>query len=92
VFFEETDSVHLIQAPTVNIVDTYNGPDDRYHTKIGFVGHDSIVVWNPWQQKSISMVDMADNSYQSMLCVESAITQGHQVAAGQTHVLQQVIS
>src|SRR5699024_11094257 len=31
-----------------------------------------IVVWNPWQEGSQSMADMADDGFQQMLCVETA--------------------
>jgi D-hexose-6-phosphate mutarotase len=31
---------------------------------------------------------MADDSFQTMLCVESAITQGQEVRAGETHTLE----
>ncbi|MFT2091293.1 D-hexose-6-phosphate mutarotase [Paraglaciecola sp. 2405UD69-4] len=85
VFTEETDRVHLQQPKTLTI------SDSEMQTQIGSSGHDSIVVWNPWKEKSISMGDMADESYLTMLCVETAITQGHTIEAGKTHVLEQII-
>ncbi|XP_031504492.1 putative glucose-6-phosphate 1-epimerase [Nymphaea colorata] len=30
------------------------------------------VVWNPWEEKSKSMVDFGDNEYKQMLCVDGA--------------------
>lgn len=85
-FKEETDRVHLHQPKSVSIVNGQN------ITEVLSSGHDSMVVWNPWREKSKSMKDMTDKGYQSMLCVETAITQGHIVEAGQTHVLQQIVN
>jgi glucose-6-phosphate 1-epimerase len=84
-FFEETDRVHLQQPRNLTII------DEQSKTDILSSGHDSIVVWNPWQDKSISMEDMTDDSYLTMLCVETAITQGQKVLSGATHVLEQVV-
>jgi glucose-6-phosphate 1-epimerase len=84
-FNEETDRVHQEQPKTLTIA------DGEIKTDILSSGHDSIVVWNPWQEKSISMGDMADDGYLTMLCVETAITQGQDVAPKATHVLQQII-
>ena len=30
------------------------------------------VVWNPWEKKSKSMVDLGDEEYKQMLCVDAA--------------------
>lgn len=84
-FNEETDRVHLQQPITLTIV------DGETKTNVLSSGHDSIVVWNPWQDKSISMGDMADDSYLTMLCVETAITQGLEAKPNETHVLEQII-
>ena len=84
-FDEETDRVHQQQPRTLSIKDI------EAKTDVLSSGHDSIVVWNPWQHKSISMGDMADDSYLTMLCVETAITQGQEVAPKTTHVLEQII-
>jgi glucose-6-phosphate 1-epimerase len=84
-FSEETDRVHLQQPRNLSII------DEQFKTDILSSGHDSIVVWNPWQDKSNSMGDMADDSFLTMLCVETAITQGHTVAPGETHILEQAI-
>jgi glucose-6-phosphate 1-epimerase len=84
-FSEETDRVHQEQPRTLTIINA------QIETEILSSGHDSIVVWNPWQDKSISMDDMADDSYLTMLCVETAVTQGQTVKSGETHVLEQVI-
>ncbi|MGI2959444.1 D-hexose-6-phosphate mutarotase [Vibrio alginolyticus] len=60
-------------------------------------GHNSAVLWNPWAEGAQSMGDMADDGYQTMLCVESAvhapnIEQGQTLQPGETHELVTVIS
>lgn len=32
----------------------------------------STVVWNPWERKSKSMADLADEEYKQMVCVDGA--------------------
>lgn len=56
-------------------------------------GNDSEVVWNPWVSGAKGFADMPDDGYQTMLCVESAITDpaGETVAAGQSHTLTTTI-
>ncbi|GLS91642.1 D-hexose-6-phosphate mutarotase [Psychromonas marina] len=56
-------------------------------------GNDSEVVWSPWVEGAAAFADMPDNGYQTMLCIESAITQGdgQQVKAGEKHSLTTLI-
>jgi glucose-6-phosphate 1-epimerase len=35
-------------------------------------GSSSVVVWNPWIEKTLRMSAMKPNAYESMLCIESA--------------------
>jgi glucose-6-phosphate 1-epimerase len=84
-FTEETDRVHLEKPNALTII------DEQVNTDILSSGHDSVVVWNPWQDKSFTMGDMADDSYLTMLCVETAVTQGQEVKVGETHILEQII-
>ena len=35
-------------------------------------GSKSLVVWNPWKEKSETMIDMSDDGYESMVCLETA--------------------
>ena len=86
VFTEETDRVHLCQPELVLIKEHLKPIEVRSK------GHDSVVVWNPWQDKSTTMQDMEDDGYLTMLCVETAITQGQVLEAGESHVLQQIIA
>ncbi|WP_045393558.1 D-hexose-6-phosphate mutarotase [Vibrio rotiferianus] len=60
-------------------------------------GHNSAVLWNPWAEGAQGMGDMADNGYQTMMCVEStvhapSIEQGKTLQPGETHKLITVIS
>ena len=84
-FNQETDRVHLATPKELAIT------SGNHLTHIESAGHDSIVVWNPWSEKSVSMQDMEDDGFQKMLCVETAVTQGQQVLPGQSHTLEQVI-
>jgi glucose-6-phosphate 1-epimerase len=54
-------------------------------------GHDSIVVWNPWQENARKLPDMADDDFRQMLCVETALTQGFVLAPNAMHSLVQTI-
>ena len=38
-------------------------------------GFDDTVVWNPWASGAQAFIDMADDEYQQMLCIESANVQ-----------------
>lgn len=40
--------------------------------KISQQGQDATVVWNPWQERSKALPDLAENSYQQFVCVETA--------------------
>lgn len=56
-------------------------------------GNDSVVVWNPWVNGARNFIDMPDNGYQTMLCVESAVTanNGVLIQPGNTHTLTTII-
>ncbi len=85
-FTAETDRIHLHAAPELRIV------DGQQLTAIRSAGHDSIVVWNPWSTGVGAFADMGSESWQRMLCVETASTQGLELAPRQEHVLAQVIA
>jgi glucose-6-phosphate 1-epimerase len=80
----ETDRIHLCTAKNTQIK---NGNDT---TDIHHLGHDSIVVWNPWTGAA-SMPDMDAFGYKNMLCIETALTQWYTLGGSQTHVLGQTI-
>ena len=86
VFTEETDRVHQSTTPKTTIKTNGNTLHIVEHQ-----GHDSLVVWNPWLDKATGFVDMADDEYQKFVCIETALTQGYEIAPGQTHNLVQII-
>lgn len=86
----ETDRIHLQDDNQKFALISVNSNDNK--TVIEQHGHDSVVVWNPWQEKSTAMVDMQDTSYLNMLCIEASITQGIELTANSEHALVQVIS
>ena len=86
----ETDRIHLIAEPIAGeqplVIDAAG-----QKIEIESAGQDSVVVWNPWREKSAAMSDMENDGYQSMLCVEAAVTQGMILAPQAQHILSQVI-
>ena len=49
-----------------------DGASTRHIESQGFA---DTVIWNPWQEGATAFVDMADDEYQQMLCIESANVQ-----------------
>lgn len=85
VFTQETDRIHLCTEEKLQVKHALTSTD------VSSQGHDSWVIWNPWQANSINMADMTDSGYLDMLCVETAVTQGQKLAPGEQHILQQII-
>jgi glucose-6-phosphate 1-epimerase len=85
----ETDRIHLQDASNLYQSIRLQAPNP---INIEQEGHDSVVIWNPWQEKSTTMPDMADDGYLTMLCIEASITQGIEIGAYQEHELMQCIS
>jgi glucose-6-phosphate 1-epimerase len=85
----ETDRIHLQdednQFESIQVNSQHDNISIEQH------GHDSVVIWNPWQEKSEAMVDMQDKGYLDMLCIEASITQGTLLAAQERHELVQII-
>lgn len=60
-------------------------------------GHNSAVLWNPWDAGAQSMGDMQDDGYKTMLCIEStihspSIETGKLLQPGESHDLVTTIS
>lgn len=83
-FNQEVDRIHLCPEQLVVI-------NDERIVRVTSIGNDSVVVWNPWKAKSKTLKDMPDNGYQTMVCIETAITQGLNLAPEQNHRLIQII-
>ena len=83
-FDSEVDRVYTQPEPTVIIHD-----QQKRQIAVTNGGHNAAVIWNPWQALSESMADMADNSYETMVCVESTIhnSQSITLAPGESHTL-----
>ncbi len=65
----ETDRIYLGAPSPLRFID---------HTRdtaveIARSGFPHVVVWNPWQSGAIALVDMEDDEYLLMLCVEAAL-------------------
>lgn len=86
VFSGETDRIHQFAAPDVTIK-----VEDTPRTRVTSMGHDSIVVWNPWQGAA-SIADMDAFGYRHMLCVETSATNGITVEPEHAHSITQIIS
>lgn len=86
VFSGETDRIHQFAAPDVTIK-----VEDAPLTRVTSMGHDSIVVWNPWQGAA-SIADMDAFGYRHMLCVETSVTNGITIEPEHAHSITQIIS
>ncbi|WP_318517031.1 D-hexose-6-phosphate mutarotase [Photobacterium leiognathi] len=83
-FTSETDRVYTQPEATITI----NDKNNERNILVTNEGHNAAVIWNPWQELSISIGDMADNSFETMVCVESTIHQPSiELAPGQSHTL-----
>lgn len=65
---KETDQVHLNTLGACVVHD----PVWNRRIRVEKTGSDSTVVWNPWIEKTAGMSDMAAESWQGMVCVETA--------------------
>lgn len=102
-FNQEVDRIHdfahnkqtCLQKITLTQYHPNDKPSATTIRAIEQQGHDSTVVWNPWKDKSVSMKDMHQDGYKTMLCIEAANTTGAQepliLAPEQTHNLSQTI-
>jgi len=61
---------------------------------INAAGSSSAVVWNPWQAKSCRMVDMPDDGYKTMLCIETAnaLEDARTLGPEKSHTLEVTLS
>ena len=85
---KEIDRVYKNPLQNITLV------DEEQHINITHEGSKSLVVWNPWKEKSKEMVDMDENGYKHMLCLETsnAREDSRILAPKQTHILTVNIS
>lgn len=81
----ETDRIHLSAVKQTTIA-----VDDKDFTEVLSQGNDSLVVWNPWQSAA-SISDMDPFGYNHMVCVESSVTKGLELAPGEKAELVQTV-
>lgn len=82
-FIAETDRIYYNTANQLHLI------DEQKQLRIQQQGHDASVIWNPWQQKSIALPDMADNGFTEFVCVETAMLDN---SIGRTLSLKQTLS
>lgn len=96
---ETGNSRLLIDKPIDSIYEKSSDPilltDKKFQHTLTITnrGNDSEVLWTPWIEGAKAFVDMPDDGYQTMFCIESAITKknGQQVNTGEKHTLSTLI-
>jgi glucose-6-phosphate 1-epimerase len=66
-FIAETDRIYYNTANQLHLI------DEQKQLNIQQQGHNASVIWNPGQQKSIALPDMAENGFTEFVCVETAM-------------------
>ncbi|KAA8520916.1 hypothetical protein F0562_011589 [Nyssa sinensis] len=67
-FESEVDRIYLSSSDLIAVFDH----EKKRTFLIRKEGLPDVVVWNPWEKKSKSMVDFGDEEYKQMLCVDGA--------------------
>lgn len=88
-FDGEVDRIYYAPTKQLTIKDSILERD----IKLLHPGANSAVIWNPGPALSASMADMADNSYQTMVCVESCVRGEVPVTLqpGESYTLSQIV-
>ncbi len=85
---EEVDRVYINPSEMITLLDG--------DTKINLQqeGSNSLVVWNPWTEKSKQMADMTEDGYRTMVCLETsnAREDSRVLKPNESHVLRAVVS
>lgn len=63
---EEVDRVYFDANAKITL------QDKKQSIELDQKGSNSLVVWNPWEEKAKAMLDMQDDGYQTMVCLETA--------------------
>ena len=66
-FTAETDRIYFNHSGEVRLIDA-----NKQVISVHREGSDSVVVWNPWIDKSLRLSHFASDDYQHMLCIEAA--------------------
>ena len=85
---EEVDRVYINPSKTIFL--SQSGTDVHLEQE----GSNSLVVWNPWSEKSKQMGDMPDDGYKGMICLETSNAREDKriLKANQSHVIRAIIS
>ncbi|GJM89791.1 hypothetical protein PR202_ga06012 [Eleusine coracana subsp. coracana] len=67
-FESEVDRVYVSSPNVIAVLDH----EKKHSFVIRKDGLPDVVVWNPWEKKSKTMVDFGDEEYKQMLCVDAA--------------------
>ncbi len=85
---EEVDRVYVTPSEMITLLDG--------DTKVNLQqeGSNSLVVWNPWIEKSKQMADMTEDGYRTMVCLETSNAQedSRVLKPNESHVLRAIIS
>lgn len=92
---QEVDRIHLVddsnKMEKVSVSFDERTTSNVANLSVAHTGHDSVIIWNPWIDKSAKMADMPPGGYRNMLCIEAAISSPHCIAPNERHVLEQII-
>lgn len=85
---EEVDRVYSDPSKIISLI------QNDTSVQLQQEGSNSLVVWNPWIEKSKEMIDMPDDGYKSMICLETsnARDDARVLNANESHVLKATIS
>ena len=85
---EEVDRVYSNPSETITLL------DGDTKVKLQQEGSNSLVVWNPWLEKSKQMSDMTEDGYRTMVCLETsnAREDARVLQPNESHVLRAIIS
>jgi glucose-6-phosphate 1-epimerase len=86
-----TDTVDRVYTQPEAVIEITDPKHDRT-LSITNDGHNCAVIWNPWEAGAKGMGDMADDGYNTMLCVESvwnaaSLEEGKALQPGDSHQL-----
>lgn len=84
---EEVDRVYFHPSETIDLF------DGDIKVKLQQEGSNSLVVWNPWIEKSKQMNDMTEDGYRSMVCLETsnAREDSKVLNPNESHVLKAIV-
>jgi glucose-6-phosphate 1-epimerase len=85
---EEVDRVYINPSKIISLLEK----DTCVHLEQ--VGSNSLVVWNPWSEKSKQMGDMPDDGYEGMICLETSNAREDEriLKSNESHVIRAIIS